>query len=48
MIIDTHAHLYAEEFSEDQTEVFARAAAAGVHYFYSQILIVKVFLLWKN
>ncbi len=33
MIIDTHAHLYAEEFSEDQTEVFMRAAAAGVHYF---------------
>ena len=33
MIIDTHAHLYAEEFFEDQTEVFTRAAAAGVHYF---------------
>jgi TatD DNase family protein len=33
MIIDTHAHLYAEEFSEDQTEVFTRAAAAGVYYF---------------
>lgn len=33
MIIDTHAHLYAEEFSEDQTEVFTRAEAAGVHYF---------------
>jgi TatD DNase family protein len=33
MIIDTHAHLYAEEFSEDQTEVFTRAAAAGVNYF---------------
>lgn len=33
MIIDTHAHLYAEEFSEDQTEVFTRAAAAGVHFF---------------
>jgi TatD DNase family protein len=33
MIIDTHAHLYAEEFSEDQSEVFTRAAAAGVHYF---------------
>jgi TatD DNase family protein len=33
MIIDTHAHLYAEEFSEDQTEVFIRAVAAGVHYF---------------
>ena len=33
MIIDTHAHLYAEEFSEDQAEVFIRAEAAGVHYF---------------
>jgi TatD DNase family protein len=33
MIIDTHAHLYAEEFSEDQTEVFMRAEAAGVNYF---------------
>ena len=33
MIIDTHAHLYAEEFSEDHIEVFTRAAAAGVHYF---------------
>lgn len=33
MIIDTHAHLYAEEFSEDQTEVFIRAEAAGVYYF---------------
>ena len=33
MIIDTHAHLYAEEFSADQTEVFIRAEAAGVNYF---------------
>jgi TatD DNase family protein len=33
MIIDTHAHLYAEEFSADQTEVFIRAEAEGVHYF---------------
>ena len=33
MIIDTHAHLYAEEFSEDQPEVFMRAKAAGVNYF---------------
>ena len=33
MIIDTHAHLYAEEFSEDQAEVFIRAEAAGVNCF---------------
>ena len=33
MIIDTHAHLYAEEFSEDHAEVFIRAEAAGVNCF---------------
>lgn len=29
-MIDTHAHLYAEEFDEDRSQVLARAKAAGV------------------
>ncbi len=29
-MIDTHAHLYAEEFDEDRDEMLARARAAGV------------------
>jgi Tat protein secretion system quality control protein TatD with DNase activity len=29
-LIDTHAHLDFSEFSEDQSEVIRRAAAAGV------------------
>lgn len=29
-LIDTHAHIYAEEFDSDRTEVVARAAKAGV------------------
>lgn len=33
MIIDTHAHLYAEEFDLDQKEVFIRAQNAGVTCF---------------
>ncbi len=31
MIIDTHAHLDAEEFDEDRAEAFARARQAGVY-----------------
>ncbi len=30
MLIDTHAHIYTEEFSGDREEVIARALAAGV------------------
>lgn len=29
MFIDTHCHLYAEEFDEDRAEVVARALEAG-------------------
>ena len=29
-MIDTHSHIYSEEFDEDRTEVIARAKAAGV------------------
>ena len=34
MLIDTHTHLYSEQFSEDITEVIARAKANGVERFY--------------
>ena len=30
MLIDTHSHLYAEEFDLDRPEVLARARAAGI------------------
>ncbi len=33
MMIDTHAHLYAEEFDIDQNDVFNRARNAGVSCF---------------
>ncbi|WP_322970241.1 TatD family hydrolase [Faecalibacter sp. LW9] len=34
MLIDTHTHLYSEQFAEDITEVIARAKANGVERFY--------------
>ena len=34
MLIDTHTHLYSEQFTEDITEVIARAKANGVERFY--------------
>lgn len=34
VIIDTHCHLYAEEFAADIEQVINRAAAAGVQRFY--------------
>jgi len=34
MIIDTHCHLYAEEFTGDIDEVLQRAAGEGVNKFY--------------
>ena len=34
MIIDTHCHLYAEEFIDDVDEVILRAASEGVNKFY--------------
>ena len=33
-IIDTHAHLYAEEFNEDRREMIQRALDAGVSQMY--------------
>lgn len=33
-MIDTHTHLYAEEFDEDRSEVISRAISAGVEQFY--------------
>jgi len=33
-LIDSHAHLYAEEFDHDREEMLARARAAGVERFY--------------
>lgn len=34
MLIDTHTHLYVEEFDQDQDEVIRRAFDVGVEYFY--------------
>jgi TatD DNase family protein len=33
-MIDTHTHLYSEQFSEDRTEMIRRAIAAGVERMY--------------
>ena len=32
MLIDTHSHLFLEEFSEDLPQVMERAREAGVSY----------------
>lgn len=32
--VDTHAHIYAEEFNKDRTDMLARASAAGVQKIY--------------
>jgi len=34
MLIDTHTHLYAEQFDEDRDEMIQRAVEAGVEKFY--------------
>lgn len=34
MLIDTHAHLYAEQFEEDREEMIQRAISAGVQKMY--------------
>lgn len=34
MLIDTHTHLYSEEFDEDRNEMIQRAVNAGVKRFY--------------
>jgi len=34
MLIDTHTHLYVEQFDEDRSEVIERAIAAGIERFY--------------
>lgn len=34
MLIDTHCHLYLEEFQQDSDEVIKRAIAAGIDRFY--------------
>ncbi len=41
MIIDTHAHLDAEEFDEDRAEAFARARQAGVYKVFLPAIDVK-------
>ena len=33
-MIDTHTHLYSEQFNEDRTEMVRRAIAAGVERMY--------------
>lgn len=33
VLIDTHCHLYSEEFAEDSQAMFERAKASGVNYF---------------
>lgn len=34
MLIDTHTHLYSEEFKDDRDEMIARANAVGIERFY--------------
>jgi TatD DNase family protein len=34
MIVDTHCHLYLDEFKNDITDVIKRAEAEGIHKFY--------------
>jgi TatD DNase family protein len=39
IMIDTHTHLYSEEFDEDRTEMIKRAINKGVTEFYFLPLI---------
>lgn len=52
MIVDTHCHLYLDEFKNDITEVMKRAAAEGIDKFYLPAIdsaeIENMFLLESN
>ena len=49
MIVDTHCHLYLDDFKNDIADVIERAAAEGVHKFYLPAIdsaeIENIFLL---
>ncbi len=34
ILIDTHTHLYSEEFESDRTQMMERAFAVGVEHFF--------------
>ncbi len=34
IIVDTHTHLYADQFDEDRDEMIAKAIGSGVERFY--------------
>lgn len=52
MLIDTHTHLYSEEFDEDRSQMMQRAIDAGVRRFYIPAIdssyTERMFLLEKN
>ena len=52
MIVDTHCHLYLDEFKTDIAEVIKRAEAEGIHKFYLPAIdsseIENIFLLEEN
>ena len=36
MLVDSHSHLFLEEFADDLPQVMQRAREAGYSYFYAQ------------
>ena len=48
MLIDTHSHLFVEEFTEDLPQVMERARKAGVSYIFMPNIDSTTCLLYTS